>query len=69
MLLNLEPDLICPTFVVSRGCSVGGMDLLNEDQRSIVDHMLGLGAVAFVGASRNAIAQTPSLKCLCGTTC
>ena len=49
--------LYAPAVVLSRGCSVGGIDLLPEDQRSIVDHMLGSGAVAFVGASRNAIAQ------------
>ena len=56
------PRPYLPQVVVSRGCSVGGMDLLNEDQRSIVDHMLGLGAVAFVGASRNAIAQNTIIE-------
>ena len=41
---------------------MGGIDLLNADQRSIVDHMLGLGAVAFVGASRNAIAENTIIE-------
>lgn len=54
--------LFAPAIVVSRGCSVGGMDLLTSDQRSIVDHMLGLGAVAFVGASRNAIAHNTIIE-------
>ncbi len=56
------PTLFAPAIVVSRGCSVGGIDLLNSDQRSIVDHMLGLGAVAFVGASRNAIAHNTIIE-------
>ncbi|MGB0639527.1 MAG: C25 family cysteine peptidase, partial [Myxococcota bacterium] len=30
--------LFAPAVVVSRGCSVGGMDLLDDTQRSIVDH-------------------------------
>ena len=56
------PTLFAPAIVLSRGCSVGGMDLLNSDQRSIVDHMLGLGAAAFVGASRNAIAHNTIIE-------
>ena len=56
------PTLFAPAIVVSRGCSVGGVDLLNSNQRSIVDHMLGLGAVAFVGASRNAIAHNTIIE-------
>ena len=43
------PTLFAPAFVVSRGCSVGGIDLLNVDQRSIVDHMLGLKENVIVG--------------------
>lgn len=54
--------LFAPAIVLSRGCSVGGIDLLPTDQRSIVDHMLGLGAVAFVGASRNSIAQNTLIE-------
>ena len=56
------PTLFAPAIVVSRGCSVGGIDLLNSNQRSIVDHMLGLGAVAFVGASRNSIAHNTIIE-------
>lgn len=56
------PTLFAPAVVLSRGCSVGGIDLLSADQRSIVDHMLGSGAVAFVGASRNAIAQNTLIE-------
>ena len=47
---------------VSRGCSVGGRDLLDDTQRSIVDHMLGRGMVAFVGAARNAIAHNTIIE-------
>ena len=54
--------LFAPSIVLSRGCSVSGIDLLPSNQRSIVDHMLGLGAVAFVGASRNAIAQNTLIE-------
>ena len=39
------------------GCSVAGMDQVLETQRTRVDHVLGSGAVAFIGASRNAIAE------------
>lgn len=56
------PTLFAPAVVLSRGCSVGGIDLLATDQRSIVDHMLGSGAVAFVGASRNAIAENTLIE-------
>ncbi len=49
--------LLAPAVVLSRGCSVTGMDQLATDSRSIVDHLLGSGAVAFIGASRNSIAQ------------
>ena len=54
--------LFSPAVVVSRGCSVGGMDLLSDSQRSIVDHMFGRGVVAFVGASRNAIAYNTLIE-------
>jgi hypothetical protein len=54
--------LFAPAFVVSRGCSVGGIDLLQEDQRSIVDHMFGQGIVAFVGAARNSIAYNTIIE-------
>jgi hypothetical protein len=56
------PTLSAPAVVLSRGCSVGGIDLLSANQRSIVDHMLGTGAVAFVGASRNSIAQNTLIE-------
>lgn len=54
--------LFAPAVVVSRGCSVGGMDLLDDTQRSIVDHMFGQGIVAFVGAARNAIAYNTIIE-------
>ena len=56
------PTLFAPAITVSRGCSVGGMDLLNADQRSIVDHLFGQGIVAFVGAARNAIAYNTIIE-------
>ena len=59
--LNTE-TLLAPSLVLSRGCSVGGMDLLPSHQRSIVDHMLGAGAIAFVGASRNSIAHNTIIE-------
>jgi len=54
--------LLSPAVVLSRGCSVGGIDLLQSHQRSIVEHMFGLGAVAFVGASRNSIAYNTIIE-------
>jgi hypothetical protein len=54
--------LFSPAITVSRGCSVGGRDLLDDTQRSIVDHMLGRGMVAFVGAARNAIAHNTIIE-------
>ena len=54
--------LFAPAITVSRGCSVGGMDMLREDQRSIVDHLFGQGIVAFVGAARNAIAYNTIIE-------
>ena len=56
------PTLFAPAITVSRGCSVGGMDLLRDDQRSIVDHLFGQGIVAFVGAARNAIAYNTIIE-------
>ena len=56
------PTLFAPAIVISRGCSVGGVDLLPASSRSIVDHMLGQGAVAFVGASRNSIAYNTIIE-------
>ena len=56
------PTLFAPAITVSRGCSVGGMDLLRDDQRSIVDHLFGQGVVAFVGAARNAIAYNTIIE-------
>ena len=44
--------LFAPTVVVSMGCSVAGMDQVFETQRTMVDHVLGSGAVAFMGASQ-----------------
>ena len=38
------------------------MDLLRDDQRSIVDHLFGQGIVAFVGAARNAIAYNTIIE-------
>jgi hypothetical protein len=54
--------LLAPAVVVSRGCSVAGIDQLATSERSIVDHLLGSGAVAFVGASRNSIAQNTIIE-------
>jgi hypothetical protein len=54
--------LFAPAITVSRGCSVGGMDLLRDDQRSIVDHLFGQGIVAFVGAARNSIAYNTIIE-------
>ena len=56
------PTLFAPAITLSRGCSVGGMDLLREFQRSIVDHLFGQGIVAFVGAARNAIAYNTIIE-------
>lgn len=53
---------LAPSIVLSRGCSVGGIDLLPATSRSIVDHMLGTGAVAFIGASRNSIAHNTVIE-------
>lgn len=53
---------LAPSVVMSRGCSVGGIDLLPASQRSIVEHMLGMGAVAFVGGSRNSIAHNTVIE-------
>lgn len=53
---------LAPSVVLSRGCSVGGIDLLPASQRSIVEHMLGMGAVAFVGGSRNSIAHNTVIE-------
>jgi len=54
--------LYAPSIVLSRGCSVGGIDLLVSSQRSIVEHMLAQGAVAFVGASRNSITHNTIIE-------
>ena len=58
--LNTEV-LLAPSIVTSSGCSVAGMDQISTPQRSIGDHMLGSGAVAFMGATRNAIAENTYL--------
>jgi len=49
--------LLAPAVVVSMGCSVAGMDQALPTQRTMADHLLGSGAVAFMGATRNAIAE------------
>lgn len=49
--------LYAPAVITSGGCSVGGMDLVPSDRRTIVEHMLGRGAVAFLGATRAAISE------------
>ena len=54
--------LYAPAVVTSRGCSVGGMDLVASSQRTIVEHMLGRGAVAFLGATRNSIAENTLIE-------
>lgn len=54
--------LYAPAVVTSRGCSVGGMDLVGSEQRTIVEHMLGKGAVAFLGATRNSIAENTLIE-------
>jgi len=54
--------LLAPAVVVSRGCSVAGIDQLDTNSRSIVEHLLGSGAVAFIGASRNSIAQNTIIE-------
>jgi len=54
--------LYAPAVVTSRGCSVGGMDLVQSNQRTIVEHMLGNGAVAFLGATRNSIAENTLIE-------
>jgi hypothetical protein len=51
------PTLLAPAVVSSMGCSVGAIDLVLEGDVSIVGHLLHQGAVAFLGASRNAIAE------------
>jgi len=56
------PTLFAPAVVLSRGCSVGGIDLMPTDQRAIVEHMLGSGAVAFIGATRNSIAYNTHIE-------
>ncbi len=48
--------LYAPAVVLSRGCSVAGIDLVNLNTRTVPGKMLGRGAVAFVGAPRNSIA-------------
>ena len=57
-----SPALLAPSVVTSRGCSVGGMDLVDASRRTVVDHMLGQGAVAFVGATRNSIAENTLIE-------
>ena len=60
--LDVNTDvLFSPAVVASMGCSVAGMDIVGPDERTIVDHILGSGAVAFLGASRNAIAENTYL--------
>jgi len=54
--------LFAPAVVMSSGCSVGGIDMLRDDQRSIAEHMFAQGAVAFVGAARNAIAYNTIIQ-------
>ena len=54
--------LLAPAVAVSRGCSVAGIDQLETNSRSIVEHLLGSGAVAFIGASRNSIAQNTVIE-------
>lgn len=54
--------LLAPAVVMSRGCSVGGIDMLRDDQPSITEHMFAQGAVAFVGAARNAIAHNTIIE-------
>ena len=48
--------LYAPAVVISRGCSVAGVDLVATSSRTVPGNMLGRGAVAFVGAPRNSIA-------------
>ena len=45
-----------PAVVISRGCSVAGIDLVSLDTQTVPGNMLGRGAVAFIGAPRNSIA-------------
>lgn len=60
--LNTE-TLLAPAVVVSAGCSVAGLDVdASMWHRSIVKHLLGQGAVAVVGAPRNAITQNSQLQ-------
>lgn len=55
--------LLAPAVVVSAGCSVSGLDLdASMWHRSIVKHLLGQGAVAVLGAPRNAITQNSQLQ-------
>ena len=48
--------LYAPAVVLSRGCSVAGLDLVSNDSQTVPGNMLGRGAIAFVGAPRNSIA-------------
>ncbi len=50
------PTFYAPAVVLSRGCSVAGIDLVNLETRTVPGDMLGRGAVAFIGAPRNSIA-------------
>ena len=45
-----------PAVVISRGCSVAGIDLVDVNTGTVPGKMLGRGAVAFIGAPRNSIA-------------
>ena len=50
------PALYAPAVVLSRGCSVAGLDLVETAAATVPGRMLGRGAIAFVGAPRNSIA-------------
>lgn len=50
------PTFYAPAVVLSRGCSVAGLDLVDLNTRTVPGDMLGRGAIAFIGAPRNSIA-------------
>ncbi len=54
--------LLAPSVVMSNGCRVAGMDLVGPDDQSIVTHLIGRGAVAFVGASRDSTARNTLIQ-------